>query len=131
MTEKCPSGNLELSAFVDIGEDDFHLIADLDTFFPRILSKVFNAMDVDLRDMAEPFLAGEQLDKDEALIPGVTGEVGKITPPPLIPSLAAAQVEAPLFLVDRQFKCQHCHATTLFDPAGSVNLWFGGGWCAA
>jgi hypothetical protein len=56
---------------------------------------------------------------DTAFDPGQLPVGQQLSPP--------AQVEAPLFLVDRQFECQHCHDTTLFDPAGSVNLRFGRG----
>jgi hypothetical protein len=56
---------------------------------------------------------------DAAFDPGQLPVSQQLSPP--------AQVETPLFLVDRQFERQHRHATTLFGPASSVNLWFGRG----
>ena len=39
----------------------------------------------------------------------------------------SAQVETPLFLVDRQFERQHRDSATVLDPVCSVNRWFGRG----
>jgi hypothetical protein len=54
---------------------------------------------------------------DAAFDPGQLPVGQQLRPP--------AQVETPLFVVDRQLERQHRHAATLFDPAGPVNLWFG------